>query len=59
VPDSLAYLASEVVHVGRKSRVEQNRGIDFSRVGIGSRMIEKAGQIAQKWRENADRQFVH
>src|SRR6266849_3516751 len=28
VPDSLAYLTSEVVHVGRKSRVEQNRGID-------------------------------
>ena len=59
MPDSLPCLARQAVHVGIEPRVEQNQGIDVSRLGINSRMIDESGQIAQKRREDADRQFFH
>jgi len=46
MPDGLSDLAGHVVHVGVEPRIEQNRGIDFSRFGVSRRLVEKTGQTA-------------
>ncbi len=48
VPVGFAHLARQIVHVGIEPRIEENRGIDFSRVGVSGRMVKKIGQAAQK-----------
>jgi hypothetical protein len=37
--------------LGSEACIEQNRGIDLSRLGVNSRMVEKPGQTAQKLTE--------
>jgi hypothetical protein len=54
VPVRLTDLTHEIVHIGIKARIEENRGIYFSSFGVSGRMVEQIGQIAQKMRENPD-----
>ena len=55
MPDRLADLARQIVHVGGEPRAEQDRGIDFARLRVIRRAVEKVGQIAQKLAEDVDR----
>jgi hypothetical protein len=48
MPDALADLARQIVHVGVKARVEQNRGIDVALLGVSGRMIEQIGKAFQE-----------
>jgi hypothetical protein len=59
MPDALADLARQIVHVGVKARVEQNRGIDVALLGVSGRMIEQIGKAFQEVIENLDGCLMH
>ena len=59
MPDRLANLLNEVIHVGVKARVKQNSGIDFALFGVKCGLIEQVGQIVQKRAKNPDRHLMH
>ena len=58
VPDGFADLANEVIHVGVKSGVEQDGGIDIAGFGMSRRTTHQIRQIAKKWHKNTDRRLI-
>lgn len=58
MPIGLPHLTREVIHIGIEPRIEQNRGIDLTRLGVNSCVVEKIGQTARKLREEINRQLV-
>ncbi len=59
MPVGLPDLTRQVVHIGIEPRIEQNRGIDLSRLGVIGRVVEKIGQVAEKLREDINRDLMH
>ena len=43
MPDGLADLARQIVHIGVKARVEQNRWVDVAFFGVSCRVIKQIG----------------
>ena len=51
-PASSIARAREVVRIGIAPRIEQNLGIDRSGFGMCRRMVQRIGQVAEKFNED-------